>query len=121
MTARVDALEPAAPDIVGSWRAFDAGEGFRLRRQLERRAGRETAARIVDELGAAAEALAVVVAGLPGVHDLMHLEQLDRLAHELPTDAPPTDEFLTDAPPTDELPTDELPTDAHAATAQGGV
>lgn len=61
----VDALETGAPDVVAAWRAFDAGQAIRLRREVRRRSGAGSADRIVAQLGATAEALAAVVAGLP--------------------------------------------------------
>jgi hypothetical protein len=65
MSARIDALELAAPDIVGAWRGIDEGAFLAVRRQVRRGAGPGSAARIAQQLAAVAEALSAVVAELP--------------------------------------------------------
>lgn len=66
MTASwVDALEPGAPDIVAAWRGIDEERFLSVRREVRRRSGEGSAARIAAQLGTLAEALAAIVDGLP--------------------------------------------------------
>lgn len=65
MSARIDALEPAAPTVVGAWRGIEDGRLLEVRRAVRRGAGEGSAARIVGELAAVAASLADVVAALP--------------------------------------------------------
>ena len=64
-TGWIDELERDAPDVVGAWRGIEAGRFISVRREVRRRAGTGSAARIVDQLGATAAALARVVESLP--------------------------------------------------------
>jgi len=63
------ALEPRAPDIVAVWRTIDDEEpvirGVAFRREIRRRAGQGSAARILAEHEAIADALAAVLTDLP--------------------------------------------------------
>jgi hypothetical protein len=63
------ALEPRAPDIVAVWRTIDDEEpvirGVAFRREIRRRAGQGSAARILAEHEAIADALAAVLSDLP--------------------------------------------------------
>jgi hypothetical protein len=63
--AWIEALEPAAPDIVAAWRGIDEGQFLSVRREVRRRSGKGTAARTVHELAATASALRGVVDALP--------------------------------------------------------
>jgi hypothetical protein len=65
MTDWVDALEPGAPDVVAAWRGIAAGRFISVRREVRRRAGPGTAARLAAELGVLADALAAIVTALP--------------------------------------------------------
>lgn len=65
MPSRIDALEPAAPDIVHAWRGIDEGAFLSVRRQVRRGAGPGTAGRIAQQLAAVAATLSDVVARLP--------------------------------------------------------
>jgi DinB superfamily len=59
--AWVDALEPAAPDVVAAWRGIDEGRFISVRREVRRRSGEGTATRTVAQLAATASALRAVV------------------------------------------------------------
>jgi hypothetical protein len=61
----VDRLEPAAPDIAAAWRGIDAGAFISVRREVRRRTGPGSAAAIVPQLAAVADALAGIVRALP--------------------------------------------------------
>ena len=65
MPARIDALEPHAPDVVLAWRGIDEGAFLSVRREVRRRAGPGTAVAIATQLGAVAVALRSVVEVLP--------------------------------------------------------
>ena len=65
MPQRIDALEPAAPDVVGAWRGIGEGRLIEVRRQVRRRAGAGTAEGLARQLAAVGEALASVVEALP--------------------------------------------------------
>jgi len=65
MTSRFEILAITAPDVVGVWRGLDAGRPIELRREVRRRAGDGSTARIVEQLGSVAEQLVAVVAALP--------------------------------------------------------
>ncbi len=65
MSARFESLAVDAPDVVGAWRGIDQGKLISVRREVRRRAGEGSAARIVPQLAAVAAALASVVEGLP--------------------------------------------------------
>ena len=58
------ALEPLAPDVVAVWRSIDDG-GVAFRREIRRRAGPGTAADVLAQQEAIADALAAVLAELP--------------------------------------------------------
>lgn len=64
-TRWVDLLEPAAPGIVGAYRAIEHEEFLTVRREVRRRASAGSAARIVEELGAITIALTELVSRLP--------------------------------------------------------
>ena len=65
MTSRFDALASDAPDVIAAWRGINAGAPISVRREVRRRAGEGSTARIVAQLAAVATALADVVEGLP--------------------------------------------------------
>lgn len=58
-------LEPAAPDIVAAWRGIEAEQFLSVRREVRRRAGIGSAARIVAQLEALAGAVVALVEALP--------------------------------------------------------
>lgn len=63
------ALEPRAPDVVAVWQTIDDEEpvirGIAFRREIRRRAGRGSAARILAQHDAIGDALEAVLADLP--------------------------------------------------------
>jgi hypothetical protein len=59
--AWLGALEPRAPDVVAVWRAIDAGP-MSFRREVRRRAGPGTAAAVLAQQDAVADALAEALA-----------------------------------------------------------
>jgi hypothetical protein len=63
------ALEPRAPDVVAVWRAIDDEEpvirALAFRREIRRRAGKGSAARILAQNEAIGDALESVLTGLP--------------------------------------------------------
>jgi hypothetical protein len=63
------ALEPRAPDMVAVWRTIDDEEpvirGIAFRREIRRRAGPGSAARILAQHEAIGDALETVLLGLP--------------------------------------------------------
>jgi hypothetical protein len=61
----IDEIEPDAPDLVGAWRGIEAGVFLSVRREVRRRAGPGSVARIVRELDVTADALAGAVRALP--------------------------------------------------------
>jgi hypothetical protein len=61
----LDVLESGAPDAVAAFRGIEAGRFISVRREVRRRAGPGSAARIAGELSAIAEALGALVAVLP--------------------------------------------------------
>jgi len=65
MPARIDALEPAAPEIVRAWRGIDEGAFISVRREVRRGAGPGSAPRIAAQLAAVAAALASTIEALP--------------------------------------------------------
>lgn len=65
MTDWADELERDAPDVVGAWRAIEAGRFITVRREVRRRAGAGSAERILAQLEATAVAMASVVGTLP--------------------------------------------------------
>jgi hypothetical protein len=66
MTASwVDELERDAPDIVAAWRGVEAERSLSVRREVRRRAGAWSAARILDQLAATAAALIDITSKLP--------------------------------------------------------
>lgn len=65
MSDRIDALEPAAPTVVGAWRGVGNGRFLEVRRVVRRGAGAGSALGIASELAAVASALADMVTGLP--------------------------------------------------------
>ena len=58
-------LEVVAPDVIPAWRGIEAGQFITVRREVRRRAGPDSAARVVDQLGALAGALIAIVESLP--------------------------------------------------------
>jgi hypothetical protein len=67
VAARIDALAAAAPDLVAAWRGIDEGAFIAVRREVRRRAGPGTAAGLVPQLAAVADALAAIARDLPDV------------------------------------------------------
>ncbi len=59
------AIEAGAPDVVAAWRGIEADEALAVRREVRRRAGVGSTARVVDQLDALADALLAVVERLP--------------------------------------------------------
>lgn len=59
------ALETDAPDLVAAFRGIEAERFIAVRREVRRRAGEGSAARVAAQLAAVAEAMAVLVARLP--------------------------------------------------------
>jgi hypothetical protein len=59
------ALEPGAPDVVAAFRGVEAGRFVTVRREVRRRGGEGTAAGLVVQLGALADAIAALVSSLP--------------------------------------------------------
>ncbi|MEX0626714.1 MAG: DinB family protein [Chloroflexota bacterium] len=63
------ALEPRAPDVVAVWRTIDDEKpvirGIAFRREIRRRAGPGSAARILSQQDAIADALGAVLAEMP--------------------------------------------------------
>ena len=63
------ALEPLAPDVLAVWRTIDDEgpviRGLAFRRELQRRAGPGSAARILAQQEAIADALGAVLEGMP--------------------------------------------------------
>lgn len=65
MTDWLDELESGAPDAVAAFRGIEAGKFISVRRGVRRRAGAGTAAGVVTQLGAIAQALIAIVEALP--------------------------------------------------------
>jgi hypothetical protein len=65
VSARIDALEPLAPDVVLAWRGIDDGAFISVRREVRRRSGAGSAAPVAAQLSAVAGALASVISSLP--------------------------------------------------------
>jgi DinB superfamily len=65
LTDWVDALEVGAPDIVAAWRGIEVGAFLSVRREVRRRAGPGTAARVAAQLATLADALTTIVERLP--------------------------------------------------------
>jgi hypothetical protein len=61
----VTALETEAPDIVGAWRGIEAEQFLSVRREVRRRAGPGSAARILAQLDALLTAIVGLVDGIP--------------------------------------------------------
>lgn len=61
----VDALEAAAPDVVGAYRNVEAGKFITVRREIRKRMEVGAAPSIVPQLAAIAAALDAMVASLP--------------------------------------------------------
>jgi len=64
-SARIEELRSAAPDILRVWDGIDAGRLLSVRGEVRRRTGPGTAARMVQQLAATADALAGVIRTLP--------------------------------------------------------
>lgn len=64
MTAWVDALEPASPDIVAAWRGLEAARFIEVRREVRRRTGAGSAEHVAPQLAALADAMAAIVDAL---------------------------------------------------------
>lgn len=60
----VDALEPAAPDVVAAWRGIEAERFLSVRREVRRRARAGSAQRVVAQLDAVAAAIVSIVDAL---------------------------------------------------------
>ena len=65
MSSWLDALEARAPDPVAAFRNIEAGRRITVRREVRRRATSGSAAGIVPQLAALAEALDAIVTRLP--------------------------------------------------------
>ncbi|OGO54545.1 MAG: hypothetical protein A2V85_10965 [Chloroflexi bacterium RBG_16_72_14] len=65
MSARIDVLADLAPDVVAAWRGIEEGRLITVRREVRRRAGEGSAARVVPQLAAVASLFAAIVEGLP--------------------------------------------------------
>jgi hypothetical protein len=63
--SRFELLATTAPDIVAAWRGMDSGRPIEARREVRRRAGEGSAARVVEQLAGVASVLAAVVDALP--------------------------------------------------------
>lgn len=61
----LDALEPAAPDVVGAFRNVEAGRFIAVRREIRKRMAVGAAPSVVPQLAAIASALDAMVAALP--------------------------------------------------------
>ena len=61
----LDALEPAAPDVVGAYRNVEAGKFITVRREIRKRMAVGAAPSVVPQLAAIATALEAMVASLP--------------------------------------------------------
>jgi hypothetical protein len=61
----VTALESQAPDIVAAWRGIQAQQSLSVRREVRRRAGAGTAARVAGQLEATASALIAMLEAMP--------------------------------------------------------
>ncbi len=61
----IDQIAEDAPDVLGAWRGIEAGVFLSVRREVRRRAGPGSTARIVRELDATADALVGAVRALP--------------------------------------------------------
>jgi len=66
-SARFDELRTRAPDIVRAWDGIDAEQFVSVRREVRRRTGPGTAARIVPQLALTGQALAAVIRALPEI------------------------------------------------------
>ena len=62
-----ETLADRAPDPVNAWLGIEAERFLSVRREVRRRGGAGSAARIAEQLGALAEALIAIVADLPEV------------------------------------------------------
>ena len=65
VSARIDVLADLAPDVVAAWRGIEEGRLITVRREVRRRAGEGSAARVVPQLAAVASLFAAIVEGLP--------------------------------------------------------
>ncbi len=65
MTAWLDALEPDAPDVVAAFRGIEDGRFISVRREVRRRAGAGSAARVAAQLGATAGAITRLIETMP--------------------------------------------------------
>lgn len=90
MTATwLDALEPAAPDIVGAFRNVEAGKFITVRREIRKRMSVGSAPSVAPQLAAIATAFDALVAALPeaafsapgGEGDWNVAEALGHVAH----------------------------------------
>jgi DinB superfamily len=61
----LDELEVGAPDPVAAFRGIDRGAFLSVRREVRRRAGPESATRLVDQLAVLAAALEIIIRRLP--------------------------------------------------------
>jgi DinB superfamily len=65
MPSWLDALEPAAPDVVGAYRNVEAGKFITVRREIRKRMTIGSTPTVVPQLAAIAEALGALIATLP--------------------------------------------------------
>lgn len=65
MAGWLDDLEDAAPDLVSAFRGIESGRFISVRREVRKRGGAGSAARVVGELAVTADALAAIVERLP--------------------------------------------------------
>lgn len=65
MTDWLNDLELGAPDAVAAFRGIEAGKFISVRREVRRRAGAGSAARVAAQLGVISEALSALVQKLP--------------------------------------------------------
>jgi hypothetical protein len=65
VASRFELLAESAPDVLAAWNGIRADRPIEVRREVRRRSGEGTSARIVAQLAAIADALASIVDGLP--------------------------------------------------------
>ena len=65
VSARIDALARHAPDVVAAWRGIEEGRLITVRREVRRRSGPGSAARVVPQLAAVASLFAAIGDALP--------------------------------------------------------
>jgi hypothetical protein len=65
VSGRIQVLAQHAPDVVAAWRGIKEGRLITVRREVRRRSGPGSAARVVPQLAAVASLFAEIVEGLP--------------------------------------------------------